>query len=194
MNKGTSCCLKILVFILSISLLLIVLFIGIICKSETNILVGNVCEKDEFSQSDVQCLEDIYQVSFPEETEFNSLSVYIDTHKDTRMTLELTITLPHENKDDFITAWVPRDYYYKTLTSDLQQEQIFKSEMSTNFTMSLFTREDYENFEKCESIIQPEIVKIKRHDILICSLIALIIALAIILLIIFIKRNHAICN
>ena len=186
MSKKRHFFLKSFVVMLFMALLFMILVMVIVFDLYVDD-VGGTYEKSNLSQSDIQTLEEIYQVDFPDGTEFNGLSININTWRDTSIILQLAITLPQESKGEFVTAWVPRDYYYKALTPEMQQNKISKAETSTNFIMSTFIRDDYEKIEKCENIIQPEIRGIKICYILICGMIIFVIILAIVFTIYFIK-------
>lgn len=145
--------LKIYGVFLSILFIFIMLAIGITMQTQTNIFIGRSFEKDTFSQNDIKLLEDIYQLSFPNGTIINSIQVNIDTHRETRMTLWLTIELPEEDKYRFIETWYERNNYYNSLTQQQQQEQLSEDMQSKTFNMELYTREGGPNFEECKELI-----------------------------------------
>lgn len=186
MSKKRHFFLKSFVVMLFMALLFMILVMVIVCKLGVNEF-GGTYEKCNFSQSDIQALEDIYQVDFPDGTEFGDLCANINTWRDTRISLHLTVTLPQETKNEFIENWIPKDTYYNSLTPELQQEQISKAEMRGNFIMSLSTREDYENFEKCYEFVKPELGSGKMMKVIICGMIIFVIILGIVFTIYFIK-------
>lgn len=186
MSKKRHFFLKSFVLMLFMALLVMILVIVIVCKSDVNEVAGTSFEKYNFSQSDIQTLEDLYQVNFPDGTEFNELSIYIYKYRGI-ISLNLTVTLPQETKNEFIENWIPKDTYYNSLTPELQQEQISKAEMRGNFIMSLSTREDYENFEKCYEFVKPELRSGKMMKVIICGMIIFVIILAIVFIAFFLK-------
>lgn len=178
-----------LTIFLSILFIFIMLAIGITMQTQTNIFIGRSFEKDTFSQTDIKLLEDIYQISFPNGTIINSIQVNIDTHRETRMTLWLTIELPEEDKYHFIETWYERNNYYNSLTQQQQQEQLSKDMQSKTFNMELYTREGDPNFEECKELIQPEINKKKVCVILLCISAIIVLIFSILLVAKFMIKN-----
>lgn len=178
-----------LIIFLSIVFIFTMLAIGVTMQTQTNIFIGRSFEKDAFSQTDVKSLEAIYQLSFPNGTIIDNLQVDIDNHRETRMTLWLTIELPEEDQDDFIAAWYQQNNYYNSLSRQQQQEKLSKDMQSKTFHMELYMREGYPNFEECKKLIQPEISKKKACVILLCIFGMVGVILSILLVTKFMIKN-----